>query len=324
MGVAPAPTAVALPDTATLLLASERVGPAPTLRSAGPDSIVFGGEIAVLCVFPATAGEVALDSLVCRVPWAEVTGVAAIDEPANDGTVVSIGLRLSRAGPYRLAWADGPRTEQVFHVTGRLGAADQPSPLRDPRSLGWYRWRLVLALLTALALLLLILRLRRRRDLVSGFSDPLPPPAWMPAAVALCDLADGGLAARGEGRAFLHELDLIYRRFLAGRFHIRAVEMTSDEIATALALRRYPAQISTRAVAILSCCDLLRFSPGEVAVSACLEQLCAVVDAMAETRGRARHTPVPPALEVEARLSWNKLQEIESPAVAALAGGGRV
>ncbi|MBU0741040.1 hypothetical protein KKG45_10485 [bacterium] len=318
------PTIAASPDTATLLLDSKSAVPVPSLRFAGPDSILFGDEIIVHCAFPAAAGDVSLDSLISRTPWAEVTGAEKMDEPAADGTEVAISLRLGRVGPYRLAWGDGHRTEQVFHVTGRLGPTDQPSPLRDPRSLGWYRWRLLLALLAALALLLLILRLRRRRDPEPSFSDLLTPPAWMPAAVSLRDLADGGLAARGEGRAFLHELATIYRRFLAGRFHIKAVEMTPDEIAEALALRRYPAWIPARAVAILSRCDLLRFAPDEVAVSVCLAQLRAVIDAVAETRVMARYTPVPPELEIEAHLSWDRLREIVPQAVPAPEGGGRV
>jgi len=320
----PPPQAAAPPDTLVLSLGAGRDVPAPELRAAGPDSVLFGGEIVVRCVFPTATGEGVLDSLVSRTPWAEIVSLAEGDAPDGGGTEVSIGLRLGRAGPYRLAWADGPHTEQVFHVLGRLAPEDQPSPLREPRRLGWYGWRLLLAFLVALAVLLFWLRLRRRRAVEPGEGEPLPPPAWMEAAVALRDLADGGLDARGEGRAYLHELDLIYRRFLSGRFHIGAVEMTPDEVAGALRLRRHPEAVPTRAADILTRCDLLRFSPGEVPLADCRTQLCAVVEAVADTRVLARYTPVPPDLEVAARLGWQRLQEIAAPPEPVTEGGARV
>jgi hypothetical protein len=323
-GLPVAPTAPAPPDTATLTLASTQDVPAPVLRVVGPDSVLFGGEIDVRCVFPAAAGVVALDSLVCRVPWAELIRVETAGEGTDGGSEVALGLRLSRAGPYVLAWADGPPVGEVRHVTGRLGPDDRPSPLREPRRLGWYGWRLLLAALAAAALLWLGWRLRRRRGTEADSGDPLPPPAWMPAAIALRDLADGGLDARGEGRAFLHALDLVYRRYLAGRYHIGAVEMTPDEVAAALAQRRYAPEIPARAVAILRRCDILRFSPGEVPRADCRELLAAVIEAVARTRVAVLYTPVPPDLEIAARSSWQRLLEIAPPAEPALQGGGRV
>ncbi|MBC8422889.1 hypothetical protein H8E07_02080 [bacterium] len=318
------PPAAAPPDTLVLSLGSERDLPVPDLRAAGPDSVLFGGEIVVSCVFPAAAGTVALDSLVSRAPWAEILSVAAAEATPDGGTEVVVGVRLGRAGPYRLAWEDGPRTDQVFHVLGRLGPDDQPSPLRDPRRLGWHGRRLLLALLVVVVLLLLWLRLRRRHAAEPGLGDPLPPPAWMEAAVALRDLVDAGLDARGEGRAYLHELDLIYRRFLSGRFHIGAVEMTPDEVSDALRARRHPEAIPSRAGGILTRCDLLRFSPGEVPMADCRELLREVVAAVADTRVLARYTPVPPDLEISARLSWARLLEIAPLAAPAPEGGARV
>jgi len=314
------PPGAAPPDTAILVLDVSTDLPAPVLRSAGPDSVLFGGEIAVLCDFPAGVGRAALDSLVSRVPWAEPLGVEVSAAGPDEGVAATVTLRLSRAGPYRLAWGDGSPSAQIFHVTGRLGPDDPPAPLRDPRRLGWYWWRLLLVLLAAAVLLALIRRLRGRDEADAVCSDPLPPPAWMPAAVALCDLADGGRDARGEGRVFLDELGLIYRRYLAGRFRIGAVEMTPEEIARTLASHRYPERVHARARDILSRCDLLRFSPGEVPVSVCREQLRDVFTEVAQTRVQARYSPVPPDLELAAGRSWNRLLEI----VPTAEGGGRV
>jgi hypothetical protein len=313
-----APTA-AQADTADLTLALPGDDHRPVLRSAGPDSVLFGEEISVVCALANPSQAAVLDSLSCPTPWAEVT---TRDHTAEDE--VTLRLRLTRAGPFRLAWAGGPRTEEVFHVVGRLGQADQPAPLRDPRRLGWYWWRLLLAVLIAAGLLLLYRRWRRKGEGVDLYCDPLPPPAWMQAAIDLCGLLDDGLAARGEGRAFLHELDLIFRRFLASRYHIKAVEMTPEEILTALADRSYPTRLGRGVVEILGRCDQQRFSPGEVATQSCHLSLREVVDVVADNRVKAVQTPVPAALEIEAWRCWNRLDEqVPQPAPVG-SGGGHV
>jgi len=309
--------AVAPPDTADLILALPGDDHQPVLRSAGPDSVLFGEEISVVCALADPSGAAVLDSISCTTPWAEVTGR---DRTAADE--MTLRLRLTRAGPFRLGWADGPRTAEVFHVVGRLGQADQPAPLRDPRRLGWYWWRLVLAVLIAAGLLLLYRRWRRKVEGVDLYSDPLPPPAWMQTAIDLCRLHDGGLAARGEGRAFLHELDVIFRRFLAGRYHVKAVEMTPEEILAALAERSYPTRLGRGVVDILDRCDLQRFSPGEVPTRACHESLREVFNVVAENRVMAVQTPVPAALDVEARRCWHRLDE-RGPHPGPVGSGGR-
>ena len=301
----PAAAEPAPPDTLTLTLAGPPDAPAPVLRSAGPDSVVFGGELTVDCAF-SEAGPTPIDSLSVEAAWAELLGA----EPVDDG--FRLCLRLTRAGPYRLAWGDGPVTDQVFHVVGRLGPQDNPVPVRDPRGLGWRLERLLVALLVLICLGLIWRRLRRRGVEESGEDDPLPIPAWMRAAVDLAALRDGDLATRGEGRAFLHELDMICRRFLAGRYFIGAVEMTPAEIRAAFAARRLPPEHGERFASLLADCDRLRFAPGEPGLRDCREHLEQVVDAVAEVRIEARWTPVPPALEREASLAWNRLRPTPS------------
>ncbi len=303
--------ASAPPDTLTLTLAGPPGVPEPVLRSAGPDSVLFGGELTVICDH-AAAGSTPVDSVTVDADWAEI--VAA---ERGDGDF-TLRLRLTRAGPFRLAWSGGPPTHQVLHVVGRLGPADQPDPLRDPRGLGWRLGRLLAALLIAAALLWLWRRLRRRGPPETGEDDPLLPPAWLRAAVDLAALLDEGLASRGEGRAFLHRLDLVCRRFLADRYHVGAVEMTPDEIRAALRDRHHPPELGERFASLLDDCDRLRFAPGEPAASVCHDLLAAVVAAVAEVRIEARWTPVPPALEREAALAWNRLRGL----VPAPAGEG--
>ncbi|MBC8426843.1 hypothetical protein H8E07_22240 [bacterium] len=311
--------AAAPPDTVDLTLALPEDAPRLVLRSAGPDSVLFGGEISVVCALVNPSQTTVLDSLSCPTAWAEVT---ARDRSAEDEVILR--LRLMRAGPFRIVWADGPRTEEIFHVVGRLGQADQPAPLRDPRRLGWYWWRLLLAVLIAAGLLLLYRRWRREAEGVDLYSDPLPPPAWMQTVIDLCGLHDGGLAARGEGRAFLHELDVIFRRFLAGRYHLKAVEMTPEEILTALAERSYPTRLGQGVVDILGRCDQQRFSPGEVATRPCHEFLREVIDMVAENRVMAVQTHVSTVLEVEASRCWNRLDEQVPHTGPAGSGGGHV
>ncbi len=314
-GAVPVAPVAAPPDTAVLRLVLPGDDPMPALRSAGPDSISFGGEITVVCALPEPPVDVVLDSLHCDAPWAEVVQYSGI----TNGEF-TLRLRLTRAGPYRLAWADGPGTTQVFHVVGRLGEADQPLPVRDPRRLDWYWWRLLLATLIAAALMVLFRRLRRAPGEKDAYSDPLPPPAWMQAAVDLCGLYDGGLAAQGAGRAFLHELDLIFRRFLAGRFHVKAVEMTPEEIRDALGQRSHPIRLGERFAEILVRCDRLRFSPGEVPTRICHDHMHEVFDAVADTRLTSRLTVVSASLDVEARRCWNRLEENIPQAEAAGSG----
>lgn len=305
----PADAEPAPPDTLTLSLAGPPDAPAPVLRSAGPDSLIFGGELTVDCAF-SEAGPTPLDSLSVEADWAELLGA----EPVEDG--FRLRLRLTRPGPYRLAWGDGPATDQVFHVVGRLGPQDNPVPVRDPRALGWRLGRLLAALLVLIGLGLFWRRLRRRGREETGEDDPLPVPAWMRAAVDLAALRDGELAARGEGRAFLHELDMICRRFLAERYFIGAVEMTPAEIRAAFAERRLPPVHGDRFASLLADCDRQRFAPVEPGLRDCRARLEQVVDAVAEVRIEARWTPVPPALEREANLAWNRLR----PTVSAPTG----
>lgn len=305
----PAPAA---PDTVLLSLGAGAGTPRPTMSLGAADTLRFGEPITLVCDFPPGAPAVP-DSIAARADWFAV--VARDPAGAQPAQRVVLTLRPYRPGPFRLAWEGDPLPGPVRQIAGRLTPAAEPLPVRDPRRLPRSWWLAAAGLLLAAAAIILAWWWRgRRRARPDGAGEPLPPPAWLQAARDLDALLAERLLERGEGRAFLHRLDVVFRRYLAARYRFAALEMTASEVDAALAALRHPESARRAAAGILGRCDELRFAPTAALPSDGRGLLAAVVAEIGARRERIRYTPVPPADLIEGERSWER-------ALAAAAGG---
>jgi len=304
-GRAPAAPASAPADTVLLSLGGAAGSARPVLSLVAPDTLRFGEPFTLACEFPPGA-PANPDSVAARSDWFVVAG----REPAGPGAVqrVVLTLRPYRPGPFRLAWEGEAVSDRVHRIVGRLDPAAEPLPVRDPRRLprSWRAVGLALLLAVAAAALYRVWR-RRRRARPDGDDEPLPPPAWLRAARDLDELLAERLLERGEGRVFLHRLDVVYRRYLAARYRIAALEMTAPEVAAALAALRHPGAARRAAAAILGDCDARRFAPAAALPADGRRLLAAVVEEIAARRERIRYTPVPPAELLESERCWERV-----------------
>ncbi len=300
----PAPAPVS-PDTVLLSLGAAAGSSRPTLSLGARDTLRFGEPFSLTCDFPPGASVIP-DSVTSRADWVVVV---ARDPAGTEATRrVVLTLRPYRPGPFRLAWEGEPVAGPVHHIAGRLDPAAEPLPVRDPRRLprAWWLAALGLLLVAAAAALVWLWR-RRRRATPDGVDEPLLPPAWLQAARDLDELLAERLLERGDGRAFLHRLDVVFRRYLAARYRFAALEMTASEVAAALDALRHPAAARRAAAAILGRCDALRFAPAAALPADGRQLLVLVVREIGARREPVRYTPVPPAALIESERCWERV-----------------
>lgn len=96
---------------------------------------------------------------------------------------------------------------------------------------------------------------------------PPPPPAHVTALEALQSLKQAELWQRGEIKAYQSELTHIIRQYLEDRFGIQALEMTTDEIARALASTSFDKKQESKMREILQMADLIKFAKARPDVS---------------------------------------------------------
>jgi hypothetical protein len=318
---APGPASSLSPsDTATALLAGAAGAVAPRAILVWPDTVSFGDPFWV-----AMAGTSALSpSAAAGADWLEWESPAADQgrrgagaslapprgwPPPDSGARVVGRARAYRSGPLRFGWAGQPDLfSTVVNVRPRLPAAAPPAPVRDPRGLGWRGRRLALLALVAASLVTLLARRWRRRHAPAGPVDaPLPPPAYLATARALCALFDEALPARDEGRRFLDRLAGEIRLYLRARYRVPAPTLTPDEIAPALAALGHPALLAAAGERLLRGCDARRFAPGAATSAACQALLAEAVALVAAGRVPARFTVVPAPLLIEGEAAWARL-----------------
>ncbi len=315
-------------DTATALLAGVAGTAAPRAILVWPDTVSFGDPFWV-----ALAGTSVLSSSAAGgAEWLEWESPAADQgrrgawagpapprgwPPPDSGARVAGRVRAYRSGPLRFGWAGQPDLfSTVVNVRPRLPAAAPPAPVRDPRGLGWRGRRLALLALVAAGLVVLLARRWHRRHAPVGPVDaPLPPPAYLAAARALCVLHDEALSKRGEGRRFLDRLAGEIRLYLRARYRVPAPTLTPDEVASALTALGHPVPLAAAGERLLRGCDERRFAPGAATSTACQALLAEAVALIAVGRVPARFTAVPAPLFIEGEAAWARL--------GALAGVGR-
>jgi hypothetical protein len=304
-------TVPAATDTAVARFAWRGDGPLPATVTVVPAVTTLGEVIAVLVDLPAGAVAPPPDSLTVDVPWLEpapdVTYTLPPEAGESAGARVVAPFRVYRLGPWRPAWLDGG-AGPVLEVAGRLEDPGQIVPVRDPRELGGIPRGLVLLAMALAAAALLLLgwwRWRRRATGDEVADRPLPPPAWLPAARDLWALEE----TRGHDRAYLDGLAAVLRRFVHGRFHLPAEEMTAAEIEAAAERAGWPA-VRLRAYArLLAGWDAARYAPGQVTALACRDGMQRSLDLIDTERVKPRWTAVPADLQAEAAAAWRQLRE---------------
>ena len=118
----------------------------------------------------------------------------------------------------------------------------------------------VLALLVG-AVLLLMWYLRKRGKRISDLFKPAPPlPPHIVALDALENLRAEHLWQNGEYKLYYSVLSDILRTYLAGRFEVGAMEMTTDEILAALRTLDVEQKHKMELIAMLRDADLVKFA----------------------------------------------------------------
>lgn len=126
---------------------------------------------------------------------------------------------------------------------------------------GYLAIALAVAALLALAIYLLARYLAKRgRRLSDIFKPTPPPPAHIVAIEALEKLRDEKLWQNNKHKLYYSGLSDILRTYLAGRFEVGAMEMTTDEIADALRGIDIEQKQKMDIVAVLRDADLVKFA----------------------------------------------------------------
>ena len=116
-------------------------------------------------------------------------------------------------------------------------------------------------LLLALALYLLIRHLAKQGKRIGDLFKPAPPvPAHIIAIRALEKLHAEKLWQNNKHKLYYSELSDILRTYLAGRFEVGAMEMTTDEIADALRSMEMEQKSKMDLLSVLRDADLVKFA----------------------------------------------------------------
>ena len=351
----PLPTP-AVPDTARLLITGPDRWPVPTAFEVWPDTLQFGDLAYLTIDFPHLVDGFAPDSLRFDAAWVEPAlsstersgrgsgfprAGASVGEPAalpptpDGGWRAEVPLRIYRAGPFVAVWAPQPGkvterpsgaappqrsrlTSTVVQVIGRTAGTDQIAAIREPRTLGWNAAALLAAGVVALMLALLFRWLWRRqhRPRPVPADRPLAPPPHLAAAVALWELEQAELTARGDERAYLDRLIRVVRVFLQDRFHLPAGELTAAEIVPAGVRLGYPATGLTGYAELIRTGDERRYRPDPIPRDVCRAQMTCAFALIGQDRRAEVITPVATPLRQSAEQAWAQLQRPYGSAIA--------
>ena len=169
---------------------------------------------------------------------------------------------------------------------------DIRGPLSIPRSmLVTGLWVLALALAAAGGWWL-ARRARKRAPDEGPVSEDPPRPAHELAHEQLDWLETSGLLGQGRIKEYYIEVSDIIRRYLEGRYAIRALEMTSGEVLEQLDNAGVSWDVHDRFTAFLAHCDLVKFAKHRPSPTA-----CALI--VPDARALVDATPPPPEPEPE-------------------------
>jgi hypothetical protein len=184
-------------------------------------------------------------------------------------------------------------------VTPDLEAEAQPKPAQGIVVFEWTLWEQLMRTwpwwgggLLLLALAFAAWKWGRRKDRIStedaAWTMDSPParPAHEVALEALDRLIANKAWQRGEAKEVQAEASLILRRYLEGRFDMRAAEKTTDEVVAMLGSSRVPSAWHDRLARALGQADVVKFAKGELPDLTHLSTLEAYREFVLETKPR--------------------------------------
>ena len=247
------------PDATVQWPDSLDLAPFEVLAAAVNPPVVADGRAASTAVLTLTAfelGELEIPSFVVRV--ASAGGESELVTDPFGIAVVSVGL------------------DEGADIRGIRG------PLSIPRSLLVISLWLLALILAAGGGYWLARRARRRKTDGDPVAEGPPRPAHELAYEALDWLESSPLLVQGRIKDYYIEVSDIIRRYLEGRYRIRALEMTSREVLEQLESIGVGTDIHWRFAAFLEQCDLVKFAkyrPGEAACGEIVPTARGLVDA---------------------------------------------
>jgi len=153
----------------------------------------------------------------------------------------------------------------VIIATVELEAEAELKDIKPPLTAPWtfedaVPWLILLAIAAILAAAYWYYsRLKKRKQALPETTGP-PLPAHELALMALRQLEDKRLWQQGRVKEFYSEVTEIIRRFFEGRFHIIALELTSDEILSQLKNIPSAEPILRMVSSLLLTADLVKFA----------------------------------------------------------------
>lgn len=125
-------------------------------------------------------------------------------------------------------------------------------------------WGLLAAAILAVAIYFLVRWLHARGKSIKSLFTPAPPePAHIVAIRSLEELHNRKLWQNNLHKEYYSGLSDILRTYLAGRFDVGAMEMTTDEIAEAVRAIEMPTKCSVDLMSVLQDADLAKFAKFE-------------------------------------------------------------
>lgn len=189
-------------------------------------------------------------------------GIGVLVEPTADPAVFTV--RPLRVGEVGIAWASeaGPDT-LGWDVPTRIAepAPERLRPLREVGDLGpnWWPTILVAAALVLPLLVWLVRRWRRRPPRRAAFELPSEPPHET-ALRRLGEIAASGWIEAGEFERVYVEASHALRSYVAGRYRVRALDWTSQEVTEGLRRAGYDAPAVAPVGDLLREADTVKFA----------------------------------------------------------------
>ena len=159
--------------------------------------------------------------------------------------------------------------EELFVKSVQVDTTGMVRDLKPQKSMRWHikehigygAIALGIALLLALVIYLLVRYLHKRGKRITDIFKPAPPlPAHIVAIMALEKLYNEKLWQNNKHKQYYSGLSEILRTYLAGRFEMSAMEMTTDEIAVALGDMDIDQKHKMNLMSVLRDADLVKFA----------------------------------------------------------------
>jgi hypothetical protein len=192
-----------------------------------------------------------------RVTWVRVLRLA--QAKAGEVTLPSLSVSF-REGP-DAPWQEARWTGILSEI--REGLRSEPAPPVPPATIPWWLFAVAVVVVVGLVAAAIVL-LRRPRP------APQPPTPAQQALAELDRVEQRYLAEAGDAGWFHTQLSTILRRFLAERFHVRALQQTTAEFQAAIrAVPEIPSEQKALLWEVLERCDLARFARAAVPPEEC-------------------------------------------------------